>query len=142
MSELNKDKQLKFQDGSKNEVQIVSMGQEDMSFGTKYVVHIQETIDGYNHFLPSNGLISKLKEISVVTGDKVVIEKVPPSEKYQYGYFSVSRSDEVKDSPPAQQDTKPQGSIDKLAVHELTLRVKTLEDQVQLLMKKDGDLPF
>ena len=93
---MDQSKQLKFPDGSKTEVTIVSMEMEENDYGSTYVVHIKETIEGYNHFKPSDGLIDKMKKENVDKGDTIVIEKVAPSEKYKYGYFNV----EMAQNPP------------------------------------------
>ena len=141
---LNKDKQLKFPDGSKTEVVIKSMGMEENDFGSEYVVHIEET-NGCDHFKPSDGLQRKMAEANLSTGDKIVIEKVAPSEKYQYGYFSVEMADNpVKAVDPAVHES-PLGAVfaqkdDKMGLHELSLRIETLEKQVAEIQK--DKLPF
>tara|TARA_Y100000310_G_scaffold308540_1_gene351735 strand:+ start:144 stop:575 length:432 start_codon:yes stop_codon:yes gene_type:complete len=142
---LDKNKQLKFPDGSKTEVTIKSMGMEDNDFGSEYIVRIKETIDGYDHFKPSDGLKKKIAELNIGTGDAITIEKVAPSDKYQYGYFSV----EMADNPPKAVDPavheSPLGAgfaqkDDKMGLHELSLRVETLEKEVNELKK--NALPF
>ena len=142
---LDKEKQLKFPDGSKTEVVIKSMGMEENSFGSEYIVRIEETIDGYDHFKPSDGLTRKITEAGLSAGDKIVIEKVGPSDKYQYGYFSV----EMADNPAKTVDTAVHGhpmgagfaqKDDKMAVHELSLRVEALEKTISELKK--NELPF
>ena len=148
---MDQSKQLKFPDGSKTEVTIVSMEMEENDYGSTYVVHIKETIEGYNHFKPSDGLIDKMKKENVDKGDTIVIEKVAPSEKYKYGYFGV----EMAQNPPTttqdkvvmdQQATgeikavEPTQKDDSMAIHELTVRVEALESEV-LKLKKDA-LPF
>ena len=153
---LDKEKQLKFPDGSKTYVIIKSMGMEDSDFGSEYVVRIKETIDGYDHFKPSDGLQRKLTEANLTEGDKIVIEKVAPSDKYQYGYFSVEMADNpVKAVDPAVH-SHPMGAgfaqkDDKMGLHELSLRVETLEKvtaknvkeiiELKQLVEKDT-LPF
>ena len=153
---LDKEKQLKFPDGSKTEVVIKSMGMEENDFGSEYVVRIKETIDGCDHFKPSDGLQRKMAEANLSEGDKIVIEKVAPSEKYQYGYFSI----DMADSPIATVDPavheSPMGAgfaqkDDKMSLHELSLRVETLEKvtaknvkeiiELKQLVEKDK-LPF
>jgi|10_taG_2_1085330.scaffolds.fasta_scaffold78112_1 hypothetical protein len=155
---LDKEKQLKFPDGSKTEVVIKSMGMEENSFGSEYIVRIEETIDGYDHFKPSDGLTRKITEAGLSAGDKIVIEKVGPSDKYQYGYFSVEMADnpankiemdkyatgEAKAVDPAVH-SHPMGAgfaqkDDKMAVHELSLRVEALEKTISELKK--NELPF
>ena len=142
---LDKEKQLKFPDGSKTPVTIKSMGMEENDFGSEYIVRIEETIDGYDHFKPSDGLQRKMTEANLSTGDKIVIEKVAPSDKYQYGYFSVEMADNpVKAVDPAVHD-HPMGAgfaqkDDKMGLHELMLRVETLEKQVTEMQK--DKLPF
>ena len=137
---LDKNKQLKFPDGSKTEVTIKSMGMEENDFGSEYIVKIKETIDGFDHFKPSDGLRKKILEEDLSEGDVIIIEKVAPSEKYQYGYFSV----EMANNPPKKVDPAvhdhPLGTgfaqkDDKMDLHELSLRVETLEKDVAELKK-------
>ena len=162
MRELNKSDQLKFSDGSITEVVILNAAFEELQFGSKYVVDIKATIDGYSYFLPSDGLIKKMKEENVDIGDKIVIEKVAPDEKYKYGYFSVTvvnKAKRIEDSPVgagfAQKDAKMHKSDEnfekqfnepenKLDLHELSLRVETLEKEVAELKQsaKKNELPF
>ena len=141
---LDKNKQLKFDDGSKTTVMIKSMGMEESDFGSEYVVHIEET-RGCDHIKPSDGLRRKITELNISAGDAIIIEKVAPSDKYQYGYFDVEMADNpVKAVDPAVQD-HPMGASfaqkdDKMNLHELTLRVETLEKQVTEILK--DKLPF
>ena len=115
---------------------------EEFDFGSEYIVHIEET-EGYDYFKPSTGLQKKLSDEGVKSGDKINITKVKPDEKYTYGYFTVSMVENVKMEDKGVENFEKQlKSVDKLDMHELTLRVKTLEDKVQLLMNKDGDLPY
>ena len=142
---LDKEKRLKCPDGSKTEVVIKSMGMEENDFGSEYIVRIEETIDGYDHFKPSDGLQRKMGEANLSAGDRLVIEKVAPSEKYQYGYFSIDMANNpVKKVDPAIHES-PMGAgfaqkDDKMTLHELTLRFEALEKVVAEL-KKDA-LPF
>ena len=141
---LDEKKQLKFEPGSKTTVMIKSMGMEQLEFGSEYVVHIEE-IRGCDHIKPSDGLKKKIAELNISTGDAIIIEKVAPSDKYQYGYFSVEMADNpVKAVDPAVHD-HPMGAgfaqkDDKMSLHELTLRVETLEKQVAEILK--DKLPF
>ena len=118
---IDKNKQLKFIDGSKTEVTILKMGYEELEFGSKYVVHIKETIDGCNHILPSDGLIGKIQKLEVGEGDKIVIEKVGPSEKYQYGYFNAEMADNQpkKVEPKASQNPLHEELDDKMKLNAL-----------------------
>jgi|TARA_R100001530_G_scaffold131222_1_gene102753 hypothetical protein len=155
---LDKNKQLKFPDGSKTPVVITSMGMEENDFGSEYVVRIKESIEGYDHFKPSDGLKRKIAELNISTGDAIIIEKVAPSDKYQYGYFDVEMANnpankiemdkyatgEIKAVDPAVHD-HPMGAgfaqkDDKMSLHELTLRIETLEKQVAEILK--DKLPF
>ena len=87
---LNSDNQLKFDEGKTTEpLTIMSAALEDLEFGSKFVVHIKPTIEGYDHFIPSQGLVKKMKESNVDVDDIITIEKVAPSDKYKYGYFGV-----------------------------------------------------
>ena len=145
---LDKNKQLKFPDGSTTEVTIESIGMEQLEFGSEYIVRIKETIDGYDHFKPSDGLRRKIDEKNISQSDKIIIEKVAPSEKYTYGYFNVEMADNlVKPVEPAVRE-HPMGAgfaqkDDKMNLHELSLRVETLEKKVNILMtwygEKTGD---
>ena len=40
--------------------------------------------------MPSPGLEKKIKEQNIDIGDQITVDKVAPSEKYQFGYFSVN----------------------------------------------------
>ena len=137
---LDENKQMKFEPGSKTEVVIKSMGMEDSNFGSEYVVRIKETIDGYDHIKPSDGLKNKMIEKNLSADDKIVIEKVAPSEKYQYGYFSVEMADNpIKTVDPVVHD-HPMGAgfaqkDDKMDLHELTLRVEEHEGTMRLLKR-------
>ena len=141
---LDKNKQLKFPDGSKTPVVIKSMGMEEGDFGGEYVVRIEET-KGCDHIKPSDGLKKKIAELNITEGDTIIIEKVAPSEKYQYGYFSVEMADNpAKTVDPAVHD-HPMGAgfaqkDDKMGLHELSLRVETLEKQDAEIQKEN--LPF
>ena len=155
---LDRDKQLKFQAGSKTEVTVLSMGMEEVDFGSKYVVHIKETIDGveYDHFLPSDGLKGKIMEANISEGDIIVIEKVAPSEKYIHGYFNVemaqnqpvTASEETKavedpviaESPVGTGFAQKDDKAIAMDFHELSIRVEALEKEM-LKLKKDA-VPF
>ena len=139
---MDQSKKLKFEDGSKTEVTIFSMGMEEDDFGSKYVVHVKETIDGYDYFHASDGLQRKMSEANVGEGDKIIIEKVAPSEKYKYGYFNI----EMAENRPVTADPviteSPVGTgfaqkDDKMNLHELTLRIEALEAEI-LKLKKDA----
>ena len=142
---MDQSKQLKFPVGSRTTVTILSMGMEEDDFGSNFVVHIKETIEGYNHFNPSEGLQKKITEKNIGADDTIVIEKVPPSEKYQYGYFNV----ETAQNPPATieapkepvvEEAQSTSRDDRVDVHELSVRLEVLEAKV-LKLEKDA-LPF
>jgi len=148
---LDKDKQLKFDEGSTNTVTIKSVVMEENDFGSEFVVHIKETIDGKDHFKPSEGLKKKMIELNVSEGDKIDIEKVPPSDKYQYGYFSVQMA--ANPANKIEMDKYATGEIkavdskgpnfsndDKMDLHELTLRYKDLEEENAQLKKLVAEL--
>ena len=159
---LDQSKQLKFQDGNTTEpLEIQSAGMEEFPFGSKFVVHIKPLISGEDHFIPSPGLQNKIKEENIDKGDKITITKVPKSDKYPYGYFSVSVIDKgkgpnlngaVSDSPVGAGFAQKDAKHEKLEKHELSLRVESLEAQVKTLTKwyesqnttkeKANDLPF
>ena len=157
---LDSNNQLKFEEGSTTEpLTIMGAGMEEFPFGSKYVVSIEPLITGHDHFMPSPGLKKKIEEVNVDIGDVITIEKVAPSEKYQYGYFSVNvvdkgkgpqiakdRVDEVEIAKSVK-DLKHGGAIE-MVVHELTLRVDKLEKMVTTLSGEAGhkpgdeDIPF
>ena len=87
---LNSDNELKWEIGTSEPLTIMDAGTEEFPFGSKYVVHIKPLITGHDHFMPSPGLKKKIEEINVDVGDVITVEKVAPSDKYQYGYFSVN----------------------------------------------------
>ena len=155
---LDSNNQLKFEEGSTTEpLTIMGSGMEEFPFGSKYVVNI-EPLDGKDHFCPAPGLKRKIEEVNVDIGDVITVEKVAPSEKYQYGYFSVSVVDKGKgpqiakdkvemDSYAIGETRAVQPTID-IVVHELTLRVEKLEKMVALYSSEAGhkpgdeDIPF
>ena len=137
---IDKSKQLKFPEGAKVAVEIQNMGMEENDFGSEYIVRIVETIDGFDHFKPSDGLRRKTDELNIGKGDRIIIEKVAPSEKYKYGYFNVEMMNNepqkiheaVKDHPLgagfAQKD-------DKMDFHEMGLRLKAVEEELTSVHK-------
>ena len=164
---VNSENELKWEIGTSEPLTIMDAGTEEFPFGTKYVVHIKPLITGHDHFMPSPGLKKKIEEINVDVGDVITVEKVAPSDKYQYGYFSVSviekgkgpqiakdriekspvgagfahKDDKVEMDKYATGETKAvQPSID-LVVHELTLRVEKLEKMVALYSSEAGHKP-
>ena len=164
---LNSDNELKWEIGTSEPLTIMDAGTEEFPFGSKYVVHIKPLITGHDHFMPSPGLKKKIEEINVDVGDVITVEKVAPSDKYQYGYFSVNvlekgkgpqiakdriekspvgagfahKDDKVEMDKYATGETKAvQPSID-LVVHELTLRVEKLEKMVALYSSEAGHKP-
>ena len=87
---VNSENELKWEIGTSEPLTIIGAGMEEFPFGSKYVVNIKPLITGHDHFMPSPGLKKKIEEINVDVGDVITVEKVAPSDKYQYGYFSVS----------------------------------------------------
>jgi len=86
--ELNSNNQLKFEEGNTTEpLTIMGADVEALPFGSKFVVRIEPLITGHDHFMPSPGLKKKIEEANVDVGDVITIEKVAPSEKYEYGYL-------------------------------------------------------
>ena len=154
---LNSDNELKWEIGTSEPLTIMDAGTEEFPFGSKYVVHIKPLITGHDHFMPSPGLKKKIEEINVDVGDVITVEKVAPSDKYQYGYFSVSviekgkgpqiAKDRIEKSPVgagfAQKDVKHEAEQknDNMALHELTLRVEKLEKMVALYSSEAGHKP-
>ena len=130
MTILKKVKQLKFDNDATTEaLEIMSANYEELEFGKKFVVMIRGTILGHDHFLPSDGLINKMKEANVDVGDKIKIKKVAPDEKYPYGYFEV---DVVAKAPLKTQNIEEpvketKKADDNLSLHELSLRVEKVE---------------
>ena len=161
---VNSENELKWQIGTSEPLTIMGAGMEELPYGTKYVVHIKPLITGHDHFMPSPGLKKKIEEINVDVGDVITVEKVAPSDKYQYGYFSVDvvqkgggpqiATDRIEKSPVgagfAQKDAKHEAEQknDGMALHELTLRVEKLEKMVTVLSSEAGhkpgdeDIPF
>tara|TARA_Y100000310_G_scaffold295320_1_gene326545 strand:+ start:1339 stop:1833 length:495 start_codon:yes stop_codon:yes gene_type:complete len=155
---LNSNNQLKFQEGTTTEpLKVVSAGMEELEFGSKFVVHIKQTIEGYDHFLPSPGLEKKIKEENADTGDMITIEKVAKSEKYPYGFFTVKvvEKSKLENSPVGagfiQKDVKHKSvenfekqfepKNDKMDLHELNVRVEKLEKMVTILSSEAGHKP-
>ena len=164
---VNSDNELKWQIGTSEPLTIMGAGMEEFPFGTKYVVHIKPLITGHDHFMPSPGLKKKIEEINVDVGDVITVEKVAPSDKYQYGYFSVNvvekgkgpqiAKDRIAESPVgagfahkdakvemdsyAIGETKAVQPAKDMALHELTLRVEKLEKMVALYSSEAGHKP-
>ena len=164
---VNSVNELKWEIGTSEPLTIMDAGTEETTFGSKYVVHIKPLITGHDHFMPSPGLKKKIEEINVDVGDVITVEKVAPSEKYEYGYFSVSvvekgkgpqiAKDRIEKSPVgagfAQKDDKVE--MDKystgetkavqpakdMALHELTLRVEKLEKIEETRSSEAGHKP-
>ena len=108
----NKENQLKFPDGTTTEPLLIEKaGQEELEFGNKYVVYIKQLITGEDHFLPSNGLVNKLKDENVDIGDKITIEKVAKSEKYPYGYFNLKVVEKNAQNNKIEMDKHATGEI-------------------------------
>ena len=163
---VNQENQLKFLEGKTTEtLTIVDAGMEEFPFGSKFVVHIQPLITGEDHFMPSPGLQNKLKDENVDKGDKITIEKVGKSDKYPYGYFSVSVVEKANLTAQNKPEKGPlHGSVEKfqeqfeskvnnLESHELALRMEKIEERTSQLEKaikglnksetvKDDGLPF
>ena len=153
---VNSENELKWEIGTSEPLTIMDAGTEEFPFGTKYVVHI-EPIDGKDHFMPSPGLKKKIEEVNVDVGDVITVEKVAPSVKYQYGYFSVNvvekgkgpqiAKDRIEKSPVgagfAQKDVKHEADQknDGMALHELTLRVEKLEKIEETRSSEAGHKP-
>jgi len=130
--ELNSNNQLKFEEGTTEPLTIMGADVEELQFGSKFVVRIEPLITGHDHFMPSPGLKKKIEEANVDVGDVITVEKVAPSEKYEYGYFSVSVVDKGKGPQIAKERTHKsiekfekqfEPENDKMTLHELTLRV-------------------
>jgi len=159
---VNSDNELKWQIGTSEPLTIMGAGMEEFPFGTKYVVRIKPLITGHDHFMPSPGLEKKIKEANIDIGDQITVEKVAPSDKYQYGYFSVDvvqkgggpqiATDRIEESPVgagfAHKDDKAisrsvtdlKGDI-VMVVHELSLRVERLEKIEETRSSEAGHKP-
>ena len=133
---VNSENQLKFEEGRTTEpLTIMDAGTEEFPFGSKYVVRIKPLITGHDHFMPSPGLKKKIEEINVDVGDVITVEKVAPSDKYQYGYFSVNVMEKGKGPQIATGETKAVQPAKDMALHELTLRLVELESCVSKLIR-------
>ena len=153
---VNSENELKWKIGTSEPLTIMGAGTEELPYGTKYVVHIKPLITGHDHFMPSPGLKKKIEEMNVDVGDVITVEKVGPTDKYQYGYFSVNvlekgkgpqiATERIEKSPGetdfTQKDKKRNNTVEnfekqfpvnKLDLHELTLRVEKLEKIVATL---------
>ena len=166
--DLNRDNQLKFAEGATTDpLTIISAGTVELEYGPKYVVNIKQTILGSDHFLPSPGLVNKIKDENVDVGDIITIEKVAKSEKYPYGYFNVkvveknTQNNKIEMDKYATGETKAveptHKSIEKFEgqfepktvavdLHELKLRVEKLEEALLSseagLKPGDEEMPF
>ena len=151
---VNSENQLKFEEGTTEPLTIMGADMEELQFGSKFVVRIEPLITGHDHFMPSPGLKKKIEEANVDVGDVITIEKVAPSEKYEYGYFSVSvvekgkgpqiatdREDKVEMDKYATGETKAVQPAKDMALHELTLRVEKLEKIEETRSSEAGHKP-
>ena len=151
---VNSENELKWQIGTSEPLTIMDAGTEEFPFGTKYVVHIKPLITGHDHFMPSPGLKKKIEEVNVDVGDVITVEKVAPSDKYQYGYFSVNvvekgkgpqiakdRADKVEMDKYATSEIKAVQPTLDIVVHELTLRVEKLEKMEETRSSEAGHKP-
>ena len=129
---VNSTNELKWEIGISEPLTIMGADVEELQFGSKFVVRIEPLITGHDHFKPSPGLKKKIEEANVDVGDVITIEKVAPSDKYQYGYFSVNVVDKGKGPQIAKERTHKsiekfekqfEPENDKMTLHELTLRV-------------------
>ena len=142
---VNSENELKWNVGVSEPLTIMGAGMEELPYGTKYVVHIKPLITGHDHFMPSPGLEKKIKEQNIDIGDQITVEKVAPSEKYQYGYFSVNVLEKGK-GPQIAKDREHKSvenfekqfepKDDKMGLHELTLRVDSLKDLMAIITKE------
>ena len=151
---VNSDNELKWEIGTSEPLTIMDAGTEEFPFGSKFVVRIKPLITGHDHFMPSPGLERKIKEGNIDIGDVITVEKVGPTEKYEYGYFNVSvvekgkgpqiakdRADKVEMDKYATGETKAvQPTID-IVLHELTLRVEKLEKIEETRSSEAGHKP-
>ena len=151
---VNSDNELKWEIGTSEPLTIMGAGMEESQFGSKFVVRIEPLITGHDHFMPSPGLKKKIEEANVDVGDVITIEKVAPSEKYEYGYFSVSvvdkgkgpqiakdRKDKVEMDSYATGETKAVQPAKDMTLHELTLRVERLEKIEETRSSEAGHKP-
>ena len=164
---VNSENELKWEIGTSEPLTIIGAGMEEFPFGSKYVVNIKPLITGHDHFMPSPGLKKKIEEINVDVGDVITVEKVAPSDKYQYGYFSVNvvekgkgpqiAKDRIAESPVgagfahkdakvemdsyATGETKAVQPAKDMTLHELTLRVEKLEKIEETRSSEAGHKP-
>ena len=164
---VNSENELKWEIGTSEPLTIMGAEMEESQFGSKFVVRIKPLILGHDHFIPAPGLKKKIEEANVDVGDVITVEKFAPTDKYQYGYFSVNVVDKGKgpqiakdraEESPVQKDVKHK-SVEKfeeqfeprninIIVHELTSRVDKLEKMVTTLSGDvghkpgDEDIPF
>ena len=157
----NKDKQLKFaheNEPNKNFDIVVKLSSYDFEtddYGSRHVYWIEENADhNCDHFIASQKLHEKISALKGAAGDLIKISKVNDDPKYQFGYFNADKVQSVEShamgSGFAQKDRSTDNfekqfkqSDNKLDLHELTLRVETLEKQMQeFKQKQTNDIPF
>jgi len=129
---VNSENELKWEIGTSEPLTIMGAEMEESQFGSKFVVRIKPLILGHDHFIPAPGLKKKIEEANVDVGDVITIEKVAPTEQWQYGYFNVSVVEKGKGPQIAKERTHKsiekfekqfEPENDKMTLHELTLRV-------------------
>tara|TARA_Y100001970_G_C14248255_1_gene869854 strand:+ start:439 stop:918 length:480 start_codon:yes stop_codon:yes gene_type:complete len=131
-------------------------------FGKKqYTYGIKELISGEEKFSATEKLHEKIQGLGASKGDTLTIEKVKDADINKgFAFFKVEMADNPakKDSAPTQ--SKPlhdsvkkfekqfEPKEDKMAMHELSMRIEKLEKIVAALWeksqneKKGDDLPF
>ena len=148
--ERDKDKQLKFPLNCEYEVTLVRYEEEMDNFNhLDKVYYINELKDNNgiicDHFIAADGLHNKIKNLNIKIGTNFIIKK-----KQIDGYandnpfFQVELPAQKKAVDPAVHES-PVGAgfahkDDKMGLHELTMRVETLEKEVNELKK--SALPF
>ena len=150
MKMRDKDKQLKFPLNCEYEVTLVRYNEEIDNFNhLEKVYYINEFKDNNDiacdYFIAADGLHNKIKNLNIKIGANFIIKK-----KQIDGYandnpfFQVELPAQKKTVDPAVHE-HPMGAgfaqkDDKMALHELKMRVETLEKEVNELKK--NALPF
>ena len=138
---------LKFQENKKTDPLVLEYDQPNdsvNSFGKKqYTYGIQPLITGENKFSATEKLHEKIHELKVAKGDTIFIEKVKdPEINKGYAFFKVSlpenhiqKKTPTIDKGAANFEKQFEKPDVKMELHELNLRVETLETAMNRLEK-------
>ena len=114
--------------------------------GYQYDWNIKELDNGEVKFSATESLNEKMLKLNLSAGDSIIVEKVKKKEVFDgKPFFKVDMADNPTKAVDSAVHESPLGAgfaqkDDKMGLHELSLRVETLEKEVNELKK--NALPF